>query len=381
MKYSIIIITPPDTGQTDGVATFCSCLSVDLTKTGLFNIHVVTPTPEITALTPVDDTLSDNLHYYRCPLPSGREGVGRYVKDLSAGNPCIVMLNYWPSIFNIRSIRKYMPEASIVQVVHDLPWLSVFEGNTDRFFESYGSGFSEYPQPGQKFLKYSTYDTLVSFKETDHIVCLCSDTLKIINRNYQIPLNKIHLIPNGSQDHNCFVQEGEELMSDPDPGTLNVLFVGRPTVSKGWDRVIELAARFQSKGINGTIICAGFEVRPDDVPDSLASYFIGLGTIPHHELDKLYRQADFVFIPTRHEQCSYVAVEAMMHGAEIVAYDSFGLRDMLDNDCAYIIESTDRFPELPSGKGPLARKRYLDRFTLDSMINNYSELLCRIRFS
>lgn len=375
--YPIIIVTSPDNGQVDGVSTFCRCLSEGLANSGIFDVFVVTPSSAVEALTSVPCRYSANLHHFRCPTATGGAGVGQYIEAISSGRRCVVLLNYWPSIFNIRSIRTYMPNASVVQIVHDLPWLSVFEGNSDGFLKSYSTDFQGFSEAEKKFLKYTTYDTLVSFMSSDSIVCLCNDTMDIINRNYQIPVDKIHLIPNGLPD------KYETLTGCKCPSDRNtrVLFVGRPSVSKGWDRVIDLAYYFKKEKIDAVIICAGFNGVADIVPNDVSLYFIEAGIVSQQKLYELYRQVDYIFIPSRHEQCSYVGIEAMMHGMEIVAFESFGLSNMLDNKCAHIIDKVEQFPLQSSEKGSLARERFQNIFSEGSMIESYSRLLSNLFLS
>lgn len=377
MVYSLIIVTPPDHGNIDGVSTFCLFLSEGLAQSGIFSISVVTPSSEIHCQTLKEYKYSNKVSYFKCPIPNGDNGIGLYLNALSDGSPCLILLNYWPSIFNIRSIRSHIPEATIVQIVHDFPWLTIFEGNTEYFFNSYNSDFRDFNEYDKKFLKYTTYDTLVSFKETDHIICLCRDSFRIINKNYQIPLQKIHLVPNGLADKYLDIVDNQDV-SNKISDTIKILFIGRPTISKGWDRVIDLAIHLKKNNIDAKIICVGFTGISNLIPKNLISYFVETGIIPHDKIDDLYRQANFVFIPTRHEQCSYVAIEAMMHGKEIVAFDSFGLRNMLDDECAYIIDSVCQFPLHSLRKGEHARKHYMNRFSADSVIMNYTKLLTQI---
>lgn len=219
----LIIISSPDNGQIDGVTTFCSCLSNELAKTKLFKISVVTPSAHVQSLTKSYTTNSTRITYYKCPIPSGNTGIGQYLYFIPSNSSCVILLNYWPSMFNIRSIRSYHPKASIVQIVHDFPWLTIFEGNPKQFFKSYTYGFSEFQESERKFLKYSTYDTLISFREADHIICLCNDSVNLITQHYKIPLEKIHLIPNGLTD-NFNIQVDEKCYANKEFRELRITY-------------------------------------------------------------------------------------------------------------------------------------------------------------
>lgn len=54
------------------------------------------------------------------------------------------------------------------------------------------------------------------------------------------------------------------------------------------------------------------------------------GKITQEELLNFYRQASVGVLPSFHEQCSYTAIEFMMHGVPFVGTDSTGLNEMLD---------------------------------------------------
>ena len=54
------------------------------------------------------------------------------------------------------------------------------------------------------------------------------------------------------------------------------------------------------------------------------------GKIPHEELSVFHQRATIGVMPSFHEQCSYSAIEYMMHGIPFVGTTSTGLSEMLD---------------------------------------------------
>lgn len=344
--------------------TYCSAISKSLWAVAAYHTHVTTP-----------------------PIPAGSlecagDAIAMHIKEICGRDAYpIVFMNYWPAMHIMRAIRRHVPDAKIIQVVHDLPWLTLFAGDADAFFDSYSSAFADKPEHARKFLKYSTYDTLIALRDADHVICLCDDTFDILSINYQIPAEKLHIIPNGITDFYTSSPYAANNLKDASTAASDscmVLFVGRPSESKGWDRTVQLARHIKTSGITAKIICIGDNRFAEFIPTDLSDVFIDKGTVPHKSMHALYRECDYVFVPSRHEQCSYTIIEAMMHGKDIVAYGGYGISNMIDASCAHIIHSADEFPFGRKDKGVLARRRYEDKFTIERMTRSYLSLLSQL---
>ena len=55
------------------------------------------------------------------------------------------------------------------------------------------------------------------------------------------------------------------------------------------------------------------------------------GKLSKQELYQFYQIADVGVMLSKHEQCSFVAIEMMMHGIPIIASDSTGLDEMVSD--------------------------------------------------
>ena len=107
------------------------------------------------------------------------------------------------------------------------------------------------------------------------------------------------------------------------------------------------------------------------------------GLLSKDKLIDLYAIADIGVMPSFHEQCSFVAIEMMMHGIPFIASTTTGLNEMVEEGITGlhipIIERHDgaeidssllaekmlyllQNPEERSRMGMNARKRYLEKY-------------------
>lgn len=122
---------------------------------------------------------------------------------------------------------------------------------------------------------------------------------------------------------------------------------------------------------------------------------IWTGLVEMEKLYELYTIADIGVMPSFHEQCSYVAIEMMMHGLPIIASTSTGLGEMIENNVTGlhipVIEYTDRaeidssllakkmlyllkHPLVTIRMGQNGRKRYFENYSLEIFRENMLKL-------
>ena len=77
----------------------------------------------------------------------------------------VFVSNFCPLIFNVKAIKSLFPDAKAIHVIHDFPWLSIFNGDEQEYM-AYITGYSRRKLTIQddKFVRYCTYDFLESFE-------------------------------------------------------------------------------------------------------------------------------------------------------------------------------------------------------------------------
>ena len=112
-----------------------------------------------------------------------------------------------------------------------------------------------------------------------------------------------------------------------------ILFVGRLHTVKGLIYLIRAFRDVLDKMPNCRLIIAGsgqYDTYLCETKDiSTTVTFTGL--LEKKELYEIYQIADIGVMPSFHEQCSYVAIEMMMHGVPLIASTSTGLKEMVED--------------------------------------------------
>lgn len=167
-------------------------------------------------------------------------------------------------------------------------------------------------------------------------------------------------------------------------GIFNVLFVGSPDKRKGFDLLPPIMARL---GDNYRLTC--ITQRTHDLP--VANNIRFLSGLDRDRLVSEFQRCDAFLFPTRYEGFGYVVAEAMACGKpvvstncsaipEVVRHHVDGLLAEPDDVDAYVehIRTLCADRNLVRTFGNSARRRIVDEFSVDAMIDAYVALYMRI---
>lgn len=221
----------------------------------------------------------------------------------------------------------------------------------------------------------------------DKVVTIARHSYETVHTLYNIPESKLVFIPNALQDEYVDRTQKEVCQLRNKYGFTKderlLIFAGRLDLVKG---IIELIGAFNllQKDIPDIrLIIAGdgnFK-QCFESANPCWSRMIFTGFIPKEQLFELYAIADVGITPSLHEEFGYVAVEMMMNKLPVIASNSTGLKEILDdgkygllvdmNDSDKIVRLKNRMIEMllcPENKRlykELSRQRYIEEYSMN----------------
>lgn len=176
-------------------------------------------------------------------------------------------------------------------------------------------------------------DLLASHSE--EVIC-CSDyMMKEINRLFNIPRKKLHVIPNGVDPANLgiprqLVPGSREVRGD----RRSIFFIGRLVPEKGVQVLIEAFSRLLPRFPDLRLLIGGkgpYEsfLRSKTRKMGLTESVIFLGYLDEKERNLYLKQADVAVFPSLYEPFGIVALEAMAAQVPVVVSDTGGLSEVV----------------------------------------------------
>ena len=287
-------------------------------------------------------------------------------------------------------------DCKIVLTIHFLEWRLKPSDNLSHSTKTLESQQSLQIKKGIKDLKEEVQREKEIFKVVDHIICLSEKTLLILQEDYKINPEKITLIHNGLADNKSFIIKPTLKQKYYVPDIPIILFVGRLDEGKGLSYALRAFKIVLKAHPDCRFIIVGkgaFDLRLKECEDIWMNV-TWTGLLSKEKLYELYAIADIGIVPSFHEQCSYVAIEMMMHGLPIIG-TSTGMSEMVDNYMTGfhipVIKHTNRIeidsslfaekivyllqhPTEAKQMGQNGRKRYLCNYSSEIFRSNMLQL-------
>lgn len=173
-------------------------------------------------------------------------------------------------------------------------------------------------------------------KKVDTVICLAKCTCRKVIRNYDLSINNTTVIPNGLKDEYSEISDNERCLMREKMGfsknDILLLFAGRVEDIKGLPFLIEAVKRLSRIYPEIKLIITGngaFDKYMGMI-QCYWSHIVFTGMLDKKMLYQLYQIVDIGVLPFLNEQCSYVAIEMMMHCLPIVIAASECLSEMLE---------------------------------------------------
>ena len=296
-------------------------------------------------------------------------------------------------------------DCKTVYTVHFLKWMLELHGNLDRFKALKAKPADQRTPFEQLLLTTDEYESML-FREVDRVIALSQYTQNLLCSEYGLEPDRVLVIPNGLRtvdnaetDNNLSLREKWRISEKE----LLILFVGRLHPVKGLHFLIRAFRKvLESLPYCRLMIAGSGNFEPYlHAAQNICTKVTFTGLLGKNELYELYQIADIGVMPSFHEQCSYVAIEMMMHGLSVIGSTTTGLKEMIaDSETGLhipVVEYGDRVeidinllaekmlyllqhPKERRRLGQNARKRYEAVYSAEVFRRNMTEFyshLCR----
>ena len=191
--------------------------------------------------------------------------------------------------------------------------------------------------PNETSREINQLEWQVCFEAWRLIVC-SSYMAGELARFFDVPLDKVTLIPNGVEVtpfESCSAERMRELKTRYAPHGEKLLFyIGRITPEKGVQVLLQALPSIREKYPNVRLLVAGRN--SEQMQPLVDELGIGeavelLGFIDSETRECLYRSVDAAVFPSLYEPFGIVALEAMAAGCNVIASDAGGLNEVVDH--------------------------------------------------
>jgi glycogen(starch) synthase len=178
----------------------------------------------------------------------------------------------------------------------------------------------------------------VTYRSAPALLACGLAILEEVSEHYEVSFadRRIGLVPHGLPDQGC---PAPPLAGKP---TVDILCVGRLEGRKGTDVLLAAVPELFAEMPELRLILAGDDTLPANGGATMRDAFLAdpatapfrdrvkfLGVVDDQTLDRLYREADIVAVPSRFESFGLPVIEAMMRGKPVVACNVGGMAEIV----------------------------------------------------
>ena len=250
----------------------------------------------------------------------------------------------WVMQLNIRFLEEgsKLLQQKKFNIVHAHDWLSAFCGRglkhafklplvaTIHATESgrnqgLHNGLQEYIHSVEWWLAYEAWNLIVCSKHMFYEV----------QRLFNLPSDKIHIIPNGVNIRNFKLKENQRF-SRYNPNDKLILYVGRLVREKGIQVLLHAAPRILAEFPQARFVIAGKGPMEGELKHITNVLGIGhrvhfAGYVDDDTRNELYQQAAAAAFPSLYEPFGIVALEAMATRTPVIVSDTGGFHEIVEH--------------------------------------------------
>jgi glycosyltransferase involved in cell wall biosynthesis len=176
--------------------------------------------------------------------------------------------------------------------------------------------------------------------EAWRIICTSGYMASEVHSTFQVPFDKIDIIPNGVDASEFDALEGVDLADFRSryalPEEKIVLYVGRMVQEKGVYVLLEAASKVLAEYPAAKFVLAGTGPELEGVRTRAQELGLGpkayiVGYVDDDTRNRLYKVADVAVFPSLYEPFGIVALEAMAARCPVVASNTGGLSEVIEN--------------------------------------------------
>lgn len=343
MKSKVFIFNEVCPGGNYGIGTYIEQVKNSLSNNPTIETHVIHLRHQSQEFIVKKDNKNNKTFFVPDKLPYLIKNNEKYYRNvfflfcnlLENKEKYVILFNYFNHGYLMDLIKRKFPKIKIIFTVHFFNWTFSIKGNSSYFKQIINADKNQLKDNIEKQVHKSFEKDLYVFNNADVIFCLSDYAKKLLISEYKINDHKIILINNGLQDEapNLSNKEKDSLRAQLlfDKNEKIILYVGRLDCNKGGSELLQAFKQLLTMMPNCKLIIVGnglynfyFEQSAE-----IWSKIIFTGRIKKEQVYKFYQIADVGVLPSYSEQCSYVAIEMMMHGVPIIGTTSTGLSEMI----------------------------------------------------